>query len=347
MKLFLACLSMLLNAGHPTSITVSTLAGGTGEGRSYKDGTGAAATFAYPLDLLVTPDGNILVTDPFASVVRQVSASGVVTTIAYPGIGTAPVGICRDDQSGALFVVDKAGPVYRFTPSGSVITIDTAIVIAAGRLDSAILCAASSSALFVTLDSGTSIYKLDRATGLLSTLPAKLPSDSNTGGIVLGPHGTLFVAQGNTVQKIAANFSTMQVFAQSTLWGHAKACTLTYDGFNDILYVTDVKNGIFQVDSTGAVTPWMGQLGSGFVDGDVSVAKFNGPSAIALFRDPQNSTANQFTAYITDSDNYAIRKVVVDTTTLPPTPTPTKSAARPTTFQSYLVALPLIVWMGC
>ncbi|KAF0710497.1 hypothetical protein AaE_012497 [Aphanomyces astaci] len=139
----------------------------------------------------------------------------------------------------------------------------------------------------------------------------------------------------------------MQVFAQSTLWGHAKACTLTYDGFNDILYVTDVKNGIFQVDSTGAVTPWMGQLGSGFVDGDVSVAKFNGPSAIALFRDPQNSTANQFTAYITDSDNYAIRKVVVDTTTLPPTPTPTKSAARPTTFQSYLVALPLIVWMGC
>jgi DNA-binding beta-propeller fold protein YncE len=66
----------------PTGIVV-TLAGQTTAGSS--DGTGAAASFNFPMGLAIHPTGNIVVADNTNNCIRLVTQSGVVTTLAGSG----------------------------------------------------------------------------------------------------------------------------------------------------------------------------------------------------------------------------------------------------------------------
>jgi len=78
--------------------TVSTLAGNGSSGSS--DGTGASATFNYTNSLTVGTDGNVYVADYGNNMIRKISSSGVVTTLA----GTTSSG-----------TVDGMGNVIRFS----------------------------------------------------------------------------------------------------------------------------------------------------------------------------------------------------------------------------------------
>lgn len=99
------------------------------------NGTGAAARFLVPYDVAVDTSGNIYVSDHGNHVIRKVTASGVVTTLA--GSGTA--GYADGTGAAALFkfpsglTVDSAGNVYvadtdnqvirKITPAGEVTTV--------------------------------------------------------------------------------------------------------------------------------------------------------------------------------------------------------------------------------
>jgi sugar lactone lactonase YvrE len=114
---------------------VSTLAGLAGTPGS-ADGTGTSARFAVPYAVAVDTTGTIFVVDHGNHTIRQVTANGVVTTLAgtagsagsADGTGAAarfryPSGVTVD-REGNVFVADTDNHLIRqITPSGEVTTV--------------------------------------------------------------------------------------------------------------------------------------------------------------------------------------------------------------------------------
>jgi sugar lactone lactonase YvrE len=114
---------------------VTTLAGSAGQSGS-SDGTGSAARFYHPTGVAVDSAGNVYVADYYNQEIREVTPSGVVTTLAgsagqvgsSDGIGSAatfdyPWGVAVDSE-GNVYVADAANnEIRKITPSGAVTTL--------------------------------------------------------------------------------------------------------------------------------------------------------------------------------------------------------------------------------
>jgi len=123
-------LSHTIRKVTPTGV-VTTLAGSPGESGSI-DGTGAGARFNRPLGIAVHGT-TVYVADRYNCTIRQITAAGVVTTLAglgcegggVDGTGSAarfsyPAGLAVDG-AGTLFVADNQ-TIRRVTPAGVVTT---------------------------------------------------------------------------------------------------------------------------------------------------------------------------------------------------------------------------------
>ena len=112
---------------------VSTFAGSGSAG--FSDGPSLSARFFYPTGIAVDAYGNVYVSDQNSSVIRKITPSGFVTTIAgsgglgsTDGIGTAasfayPTGIAVD-ASGTIYVADQRNnKIRKITSSGVVTTL--------------------------------------------------------------------------------------------------------------------------------------------------------------------------------------------------------------------------------
>ena len=114
---------------------VSTVAGVVGVS-GWQDGTGAGAQFNMPGGLAVDGSGNVYVADTGNSVIRKITSSGVVTTLA----GLSTIGGLKDgtgssawfnqpraltvDAGGNVYVADTGNAVIRkITPAGAVTTL--------------------------------------------------------------------------------------------------------------------------------------------------------------------------------------------------------------------------------
>lgn len=110
---------------------VTTLAGSGVSGSA--DGTGAAASFNFPVGLCVDLAGNVLVADYSNNLIRKITPAGVVTTIAGSGAyggadgqGTAatfayPYDLAVD-ISGNLFVTQSSGMIRKISTTNTVTT---------------------------------------------------------------------------------------------------------------------------------------------------------------------------------------------------------------------------------
>lgn len=115
--------------------SVSLLAGGPGSS-SYLNDTGATARFQNPYGICTDASGNVYVTEYDGRVIRKITPSGVVSTLAgswgvyssTDGVGSnagfkSPAGIAAD-ANGNLYVSEwETGYIRKVTSSGSVTTV--------------------------------------------------------------------------------------------------------------------------------------------------------------------------------------------------------------------------------
>jgi sugar lactone lactonase YvrE len=218
---------------------VTTIAGSAANSGS-ADGTGTAATFAWPVGVAADAAGNVYVADTGNHTIRKITPAGMVTTLAgtagsydstdgtgpgsADGTGSAarfnwPTGLAVDN-SGIVYVADSGNhTIRRITPAG-VVTTFAGMAGSAGSADGT-----GSSARFnypggIAVGPGGNLYLIDWNTirkitpaGVVTTLAGIPDADGSrdgTGsealfysprGVAVDAVGDIYVADGNTIRK--------------------------------------------------------------------------------------------------------------------------------------------------
>lgn len=153
---------------------VSTLAGSLPAGTA--DGTGAAAKFGEPYNVTVDQAGNVYVADHGNSLIRKITPTGVVTTLAgsthgyLDGTGAGAKfmhahGVAVDG-TGNVYVADGGNAAIRkVTPAGVVTTVAGGVAV--GEVDGATSSARLTDNTSVVMERSGNLLVADRAAGTI------------------------------------------------------------------------------------------------------------------------------------------------------------------------------------
>lgn len=331
--------------------TVTTLAGLAGTAGKV-DGSGSAARFNHPSGVSVDGSGNVYVADYTNQMIRKVSSSGVVTTLAgVAGMSGALDGLGYNltpalffnpssaalDGSGNIYVADSSSNTIRRVSSNGLVTTVAGSPTAIGRVDGAGSAASFNAPSGVGVDASGNVYIADTAnhlirlmtpSGAVSTVAgsgAVAGSADGTGSaasfnlpsaVAVDGSGNVYVADYNnhTIRRIAPGgvVTTLAGAAGSPggADGVGAAARFSYprgiavDAGSNV-YVADSGNHtIRKISPGGLVLTLAGTAGSaGSANGAGSIARFNGPSGVAV-----DGAGNVF---VTDSNNSTIRQVTL------------------------------------
>jgi hypothetical protein len=320
---------------------VVTKFAGTGSSGS-ADGTGTAASFQNPVG--ITTDGtNLYVADARNHLIRKIVIStGVVTTVAgtgssgsVDGTGTGaslnlPIGITVDETN--LYVVEQDNYMIRQIVISTGVVTKVAGTGSSGSADGTGTSASFNKPVGITTD-GTNLYvgdsdnnlirKIVISTGVVTTLAGTGSSGSvnatGTSASFNTPRGittdgtNLYVADAlnHLIRQIVISTGVVTTLAGTagtsgssngtgTSASFYQPSGITTDGTN--LYVGDGENHLIRqiVISTGVVTTVAGTGSSGSVDGTGTGASFSRPYAV---------TTDGTDLYVSEYDNYLIRKI--------------------------------------
>ncbi len=317
------------------TLTVSTLAGST-QGDS--NGTGTAAQFSLPNDIVIDATGNMYVSDVFNNKIRKITPAGLVSTFAgstegdQDGTGSNakfknPRGIAID-ASGIIYVADTGNnKIKKITTAGVVSTFVGSV---AGDLNATGTNARlygpwglvfdSSGTLYVSDINNNKIKKISLI-GVVSNFAGSTEGDQDGAGTVakfttlrglaIDAQGNIYVADaGNHKIKKITFTGSVSTFVGSTVGDFnatgttAKLDTpigLAFDSSGN-LFVSEFGNHkIKKITPLGIVSTVAG-TSIGFADGLSTVAKFNNPIGLAF-----NSNGNLI---VCDWGNNLIRKIV-------------------------------------
>jgi sugar lactone lactonase YvrE len=311
-------------------LTITTLAG-TATISGNADGTGSAARFNHPSDLVADSAGNVYVTDSGNHTIRRISTAGVVTTLAglagnsgnTEGTSSAarfssPTGITIDGF-GNLYVADTDNNAIRkVTSAGAVTTMAT------GFNHPSDVTADGSGNLYVADAGSHTIRKIVIATAAVSVFAGQAGSSGSTDdtgsaarfytpeGVAVDSSGNLYVADTNnqTIRKISSTGVVTTLAGRAGFSGSSDGvgtgarfqhpADLAVDSLGNILVVDTDNHTIRKITSGGLVGTVAGQAGvSGSSDGTGSAARFFYPAGIAA-----DSTGN---VYVADTNNHTIR----------------------------------------
>lgn len=249
------------------------------------DGVGESASFNYPSAMVMDADQNIIVADTGNHLIRKVTLTGVVTTIAGSGSGfldgngtnakfNTPASVAVDSANN-IFVADFLNNAIRkITPNGDV----------------------------TTFAGGTQGYQNGVGTAARFYKPSDVAFDSL---------GNLFVADSWnwSIRKITPG-AVVSFFAGGNSYGHLDGngvnaqfkfpYSLAIDSQNNIFVADPDDYTIRKITPAQDVTTFAGGL-QGSVDGTGTSARFNAPTG--LFIDKQD------TLYLADSGSSNIRKI--------------------------------------
>ena len=230
------------------AVTVAGSAGATG----IADGAGGAARFNAPTRLEADIDGNLYVTDTGNSTIRQVSASGAVTTLAGAAgqcgsvdgnAGNArfcnPQGITLD-RDGNLYVADTANHTIRRIDRANNVTTVAGVAGACGSADGRGAQARFCEPQDIKVDDDGYLYVADTANSTIREI-----SPSGEVRTIAGAPGQCGSVDG---QGASARF--------------CRQAGLTIDGAGN-LFVADTGNGtIRRIATSGEVNTVIGVAGA-------------------------------------------------------------------------------------
>lgn len=279
--------------------TVAGKAGSTGSA----DGIGTMARFKAPNGLAIEK-GAVLVADTGNHIIRKISSSGAVTTLAgvagAMGYADASGGLASFHLPRAL-TVDGAGNVYvadtlnntirKITPAGLVTTLS-----GIGGVDG-------------NADGDASVARFSEPSGAVADRAGNIIVADKVNNIIrkVAPDGSVRTLAGSAIrydsgrepQSIAGSEDATGPWARFN-----EPSGLTVDRSGNV-YVTEVGNNtVRKITRDGVVTTLAGSEGDagvGFKDASGSSARFDSPLGVAA-----DAAGN---LYVADMGNGAIRKV--------------------------------------
>jgi hypothetical protein len=222
--------------------TITTVAGLGTPGFSGDHGPAVAAQLKGPTDVSSAAGSKVLIADAGNDVIRQVSADGVITTVAGVAPGSSSSGFlpsttARSAKSVRLVdplgVTAVAGGNYLVADTGANMVLQVSpggllrVVAGTGqpgysgdggpatsaRLSSPTRVIPISDGGFLILDLGNGVVRKVSPAGTIATIPGKtwttdtfgqsVPPDRNPGGLAQDAHGNIFVISGRQVERIS------------------------------------------------------------------------------------------------------------------------------------------------
>lgn len=300
---------------------VSTYAGRAGVSGEV-DGPAATATFTSPEGIAVDSSGAVYVSEPGSAVVRKISPSGMVTTLAgsagskgsVDGAGSAarfayPAGLAVD-ASGVLYVGDSANHTVRKVQSDGSVTTLAGTPGVGGSVDGDLASATFTSPTGLAVGPAGDLYVVDwweqtvrkiSVGGNVTTVAGKAAHVGQYDGTGASaafdhPHGLAKDSQGNIYVGSSANalvrkvtpagatssFFTGNDYPKQAPWG------VDVDAAGNV-YVADYGAQVVRrISPTGTMTILAGQLGvAGYADGNGGAATLYYPTDVVV--DPQGN----------------------------------------------------------
>ncbi|CAJ0783391.1 NHL repeat-containing protein [Ralstonia chuxiongensis] len=271
-------------------LAVSTLAGSGQPGSS--NGSGTDASFKAPNSLAVDAGGNVYVADTGNNLIRKITPSGAVTTLAGSGSDgyvngpaasasfSKPTGVAVD-ATGNVYVADWGNNRIRvISPDGLVATLAGSGL--AGSQDGTGTAASFRRPYGVAVDAGGNVYVADSGSNLIRKIStnAVVSTLAGSGGV-----GGFADGMGS-----AASFSL--------------PVRITLDTSGNAYVADFYNNRIRKVTPSGVVSTVAGSGSPGSTNGSSADASFNGPYGVAV-----DASGN---VYVADVGNNLIRKVSSD-----------------------------------
>ena len=265
---------------------------GNGIALDHSDGTGGNARFFNPTGTAVDAAGNIYIADGGDHTVREVTSSGVVTTIAgssgqpgsADGVGANarflyPYAVATDG-AGNVYVTDTGNQNVRKITAGGVVTTLAGTLGIAGSVDGSATAAQFNLPQGIAVDAAGNVYVSDTNNDTIRLI--------SPGGVVTTLAGAAGQSGDAAGTGAAARFNYPFGIAVDSVGN---------------LYVADYGNSLIRrVAPGGGVTIFAGSPGlTGSANGAASVAQFNHPSAVSV-----DGAGN---VYVIDTSNQTVRKI--------------------------------------